>query len=63
MHELLPEIYGCFCGQRMASAFDPKRDNWQRKKVKIFVTICAAALPFYSATLIPGDLSDTESQC
>jgi len=63
MHELLPEMCGCFCGQTTASAFDPKWDNWQRKKVKIFVTICAAAPPSYSATLIPGGLFQTERQC
>jgi hypothetical protein len=63
MHELLPEVCGCLCGQRTASAFDPKRDNWQRKKVKIFVTICADAVPFYSAALIPDGLFQTERQC
>jgi hypothetical protein len=45
---------------KRGSAFDPKQDTWQRKKVKIFVTICATALPFYSAALIPGDLSQSE---
>jgi hypothetical protein len=46
-----------------ASAFGPKRDEWQRKKVKIFVAICAGALPFYSAALIPTGLFKTERLC
>jgi glutathione S-transferase len=53
MHALLREFADVFCGQRMASAFGPKRDNWQRKKVKISMAICANALPFYSAASIP----------
>jgi glutathione S-transferase len=38
------------------SAFDPKWDDWQRKNVEIFVTICVDVLPFYSAALIPTGL-------
>jgi len=43
-----------------ASAFGPKRDYWQRKKVKLFVTICVDAPPFYSAAVIPNGLFQTE---
>jgi hypothetical protein len=45
------------------SAFGPKQDTWQRKKVKIFVAICAGAPPFYSASLIPACLFHTERRC
>jgi hypothetical protein len=33
-----------FASNETASAFGPKRHDWQRKKVKIFVAICAACL-------------------
>jgi hypothetical protein len=45
-----------YTSNKTASAFDPKRDDWQRKKMEIFVTICAAAPPFYSAEVIPDGL-------
>lgn len=46
-----------------ASACGPKWDDWQRKKVKILVAICADALPFYSAALIPTGLFQTDHLC
>ena len=52
-----------FAGDETVSAFGPKRGDWQRKSVKIFVTICVDVLPFYSAVLIPTDLSKIEHQC
>jgi hypothetical protein len=52
-----------FTGDETVSAFGPKRGDWQRKSVKIFVTICVDVLPFYSAALIPTDLSKIEHQC
>jgi hypothetical protein len=45
------------------SAFGPKWDDWQRKNVKIFATICVDVLPFYSAALIPTGLFQIERQC
>jgi hypothetical protein len=33
-----------FASADTASAFGVKRDDWQRKKVKIFMAICAACL-------------------
>jgi hypothetical protein len=33
-----------FASVETASAFGAKRDDWQRKKVKIFVAICGACL-------------------
>jgi len=61
MHELLRKRTDA--SNETASAFGPKRDEWQRKKVKIFVAICADALPFYSAALIPTGLLKTEHRC
>ena len=52
-----------FAGDETVSAFGPKRDDWQRKNVKIFVTICVDVLPFYSAALIPTGLFQIERQC
>jgi len=52
-----------YTSDETASAFDPKRQYWQRKKVKIFVTICADAPPFYSASVIPDGLFQTQCQC
>ena len=50
-------------GAEPVSAFGPKWDDWQRKNVKIFVTICVDVLPFYSAALIPTGLFQIERQC
>jgi hypothetical protein len=33
-----------FAGDETVSAFGVKRHDWQRKKVKIFMAICAACL-------------------
>jgi hypothetical protein len=52
-----------FAGDETVSAFDPKRDDWQRKNVKIFVTICVDVPPFYSAALIPTALFQIERRC
>jgi len=52
-----------FAGDETVSAFDPKWDDWQRKNVKHFLTICVDALPFYSAALIPTGLLQIECQC
>jgi hypothetical protein len=52
-----------FAGDEAVSAFGPKRDDWQRKNVKIFLSICVDLLPFYSAALIPTDLFRIERQC
>ena len=52
-----------FAGDETVSAFDPKWDDWQRKNVKIFLTICVDVLPFYSAALIPTGLFQIECQC
>jgi hypothetical protein len=50
-------------GDEPVSAFGPKRDDWQRKSVKIFLSICVDVLPFYSAALIPTGLFQIERQC
>lgn len=52
-----------FAGDEPVSAFGPKRDDWQRKNVKIFLSICVDVLPFYSAALIPTGLFQIERQC
>jgi len=52
-----------FAGDETVSAFDPKWDDWQRKNVKIFLTICVDVLPFYSAAFIPTGLLQIECQC
>ena len=52
-----------FAGDGTVSAFGSKRDDWQRKNMKIFVTICVDVLPFYSAALIPTGLFQIERQC
>lgn len=52
-----------FAGDETVSAFDPKRDDWQRKNMKIFVTICVDVPPFYSAALIPTALFQIERRC
>ena len=52
-----------FASVETASAFGAKRDDWQRKNVKIFLTICVDVLPFYSAALIPTGLLQIECQC
>ena len=52
-----------FAGDEPISAFGPKRDDWQRKNVKIFLSICVNVLPFYSAALILTGLFRIERQC
>jgi hypothetical protein len=52
-----------FAGDGTVSAFGSKRDDWQRKNVRIFATICVDVPPFYSAALIPTDLFQIERQC
>ena len=52
-----------YAGDEPVSAFDPKWDDWQRKNVKICVTICVDALPVYSAALIPTGLFQIERRC
>jgi hypothetical protein len=63
MHGLLRKFVEIWQATKRASAFDPKQDTWQRKKVKIFVLVCATVLPFYSAALIPTGLFKTERLC
>jgi hypothetical protein len=60
MHELLGNLRMLFAGDETVSAFGPKRGDWQRKSVKIFVTICVD-LP-YSAALFPRTCQD-RAQC
>jgi hypothetical protein len=56
-------LWMLFAGDETVSAFDPKWDDWQRKNVKIFLTICVDVLPFYSAALILTGLLQIECQC
>ncbi|MGE5163123.1 MAG: hypothetical protein ACM3IH_03740 [Sphingobacteriales bacterium] len=53
MHELLRKIADVFCWKRNGPALLAQSGMTGNEKRENFLAICAGAMPFYSAALIP----------